>query len=264
MDLHVFPIPIPTPTSLSTRSLWVFPVHQARALVSCIQLGLVVCFTLDNIHVSMLFSWNIPPSPSLPKSNPLGFSKTETDLKENTQTPPPSSPWSEGKKYTTPGPVDFLTEGVWVKAKQYLWQSQPKHTGSLKYQDLIKGFGEGNSNPLQYSCLENPVDRGAWWAAVCGVTQSWTQLKQLSMHAGIGEGNGNPLQYSCLENPRDRGAWWAAIYGVTQSQTWLKWLSSSNQGIIKYFPFSHTLPPHNRLLYKRRLQLKEKQVSSSI
>ena len=40
-----------------------------------------------------------------------------------------------------------------------------------------------NGNPLQYSCLENPVDRGAWWAAVHGVTQSWTRLKQLSMHA---------------------------------------------------------------------------------
>ena len=41
-------------------------------------------------------------------------------------------------------------------------------------------YGEGNGNPLQYSCLENPVDRGAWWAAVYGVAQSWTQLKQLS------------------------------------------------------------------------------------
>ena len=38
MDIHVFPIPIPPPTYLSTRSLWVFPVHQVRALVSCIQL----------------------------------------------------------------------------------------------------------------------------------------------------------------------------------------------------------------------------------
>ena len=40
--------------------------------------------------------------------------------------------------------------------------------------------GEGNGNPLQYSCLENPVDRGAWWAAVHGVAQGRTQLKRLS------------------------------------------------------------------------------------
>ena len=37
--------------------------------------------------------------------------------------------------------------------------------------------GEGNGNPLQYSCLENPMDGGAWWAAVYGVTQSRTRLK---------------------------------------------------------------------------------------
>jgi hypothetical protein len=36
--------------------------------------------------------------------------------------------------------------------------------------------GEENSYPLQYSCLENPMDRGAWWATVHGVTESWTQL----------------------------------------------------------------------------------------
>ena len=82
--------------------------------------------------------------------------------------------------------------------------------------------GEGNGNPLQYSSLENPVDRGAWWAAVHGVAQSQTQLKRLSMHACIGERNGNPLQCSCLENSRDRGAWWAAICGVAESRTRLK------------------------------------------
>ena len=42
--------------------------------------------------------------------------------------------------------------------------------------------GEGNGNPLQYSCLENPVDRGAWWAAVHRVAQSQTRLRRLSMH----------------------------------------------------------------------------------
>ena len=41
-------------------------------------------------------------------------------------------------------------------------------------------FGEGNGNPLQCSCLENPRDSGAWWAAVYGITQSRTRLKRLS------------------------------------------------------------------------------------
>ena len=47
---------------------------------------------------------------------------------------------------------------------------------------LGRSPGDGNGNPLQYSCLENSMDRGTWWAAVCGVTQSWTWLKQLSTH----------------------------------------------------------------------------------
>ena len=45
-----------------------------------------------------------------------------------------------------------------------------------------KSPGQGHGNPLQYSCLENPMDRGAWWATVHGVTKSWTQLKPHGMH----------------------------------------------------------------------------------
>ena len=41
---------------------------------------------------------------------------------------------------------------------------------------LGRSEGEGNGNPLQYSCLENPMDRGAWWAILHGVTKSRTQL----------------------------------------------------------------------------------------
>ena len=41
----------------------------------------------------------------------------------------------------------------------------------------IGWIGEGNGTPLQYSCLENPMDGGAWWAAVHGVTKSQTQLR---------------------------------------------------------------------------------------
>ena len=43
-------------------------------------------------------------------------------------------------------------------------------------------FGEGNDTPLQYSCLENPMKRGAWWSTVHRVAKSWTQRKQLSIY----------------------------------------------------------------------------------
>ena len=46
-------------------------------------------------------------------------------------------------------------------------------------------LGEGNGNPLQYSCLENPRARGAWWAAVYGVTHSQTRLKQLNSSSSM-------------------------------------------------------------------------------
>ena len=45
--------------------------------------------------------------------------------------------------------------------------------------------GEGNGTPLQYSCLENPMDGGAWWAAVYGVAQSWTRLSDLAAAAAV-------------------------------------------------------------------------------
>jgi len=49
---------------------------------------------------------------------------------------------------------------------------------------LIPGLGrspgERNGNLLQYSCLENPMDRGAWWATVHGVAKSWTRLSNLT------------------------------------------------------------------------------------
>ena len=90
---------------------------------------------------------------------------------------------------------------------------------------------EGDGTPLQYSCLENPMDRGAWWAAVHGVATSWTQLsdftfpfhfhalkKEMATHSsvlawripGTGEPGGLPSM------------------GVTQSRTRVKRLSSSS------------------------------------
>ena len=58
------------------------------------------------------------------------------------------------------------------------WESDT--TGQLPFHFSLSCTGEGNGNPLQCSCLENPRDGGAWWAAVYGVTQSQTRLKWLS------------------------------------------------------------------------------------
>ena len=83
------------------------------------------------------------------------------------------------------------------KGSQYGWGSQARV--SKKHSDLkgreepdrvghlrsVKGFGEGNGNPLQCSCLENPRDGGAWWAAIYGVVQSRTRLKRLSSSKGF-------------------------------------------------------------------------------
>ena len=55
-----------------------------------------------------------------------------------------------------------------------------------KRHESVPGLGRSpggrHSNPLQYSCLENPMDRGVWWATVHGVTKSQTRLNRLSMH----------------------------------------------------------------------------------
>ena len=67
-------------------------------------------------------------------------------------------------------------------------KNPPANAGDLRDASLIPGWGRSpggrHGNPLQYFCLENPMDRGAWWATVHGVTKSQTGLKQLSKHLG--------------------------------------------------------------------------------
>ena len=72
------------------------------------------------------------------------------------------------------------------------WMEEPgrlQSMGSWRVQHdwatSLSRIGEGNGNPLQCSCLENPKDGGAWWAAVCGVAQSRTQLKRLSSSSSM-------------------------------------------------------------------------------
>jgi len=65
------------------------------------------------------------------------------------------------------------------------WMEEPgglqsDMTEQLHFHFSLACIAEGNGNPLQCSCLENPRDGGAWWAAIYGIAQSWTRLKRLS------------------------------------------------------------------------------------
>jgi len=83
----------------------------------------------------------------------------------------------------------------WVASQLVLVvKNLPANAGELGDVDFSPGsgrsHGEGHGNPLQYSCLENPMDRGAWQATVHRIAKSWTQLKQLSTHAHTQRNNG--------------------------------------------------------------------------
>ena len=73
--------------------------------------------------------------------------------------------------------------GAWWAAIHGVTKSQTR----LHFHFSLSCIGEGNGNPLQCFCLENPRDGGAWWAAVSGVTQSHTRLNRLSS-SSLGQG----------------------------------------------------------------------------
>ena len=100
---------------------------------------------------------------------------------------------------------------VCVKLRGVLNLGAPSPIWSMTvqyYLDLIPGSGrsprEGNGNSLQYSCLENPMARGVWWAIVHRVTKSWTQLKWLNTHT----------RTHTHTHTHTQGTWWAIIHSV--------------------------------------------------
>ena len=85
--------------------------------------------------------------------------------------------------------------------------------------------------PLQYPCLENPIDGGAWWAAVHGVAKSRAWLSNLTFTFHFHALEKEMATHSTVFLPGEsqgQGTWWAAVYGVAQSQTRLKRPSSSS------------------------------------
>ena len=77
----------------------------------------------------------------------------------------------------------------WASKVALVVKNQPVNAGNVSDLDSILGSGRspggGNGSPLQCSCLENPVDRGTWWATDHGDPQNRTQLKRLSMYTCI-------------------------------------------------------------------------------
>ena len=79
-------------------------------------------------------------------------------------------------------------------------------TERLHFSFSLSCIGEGHGNPLQCSCLENPRDRGAWWAAVYGVAQSRTRLKRLSSSSSRDQSSAWPWTNSASVSPSPRRA----------------------------------------------------------
>ena len=131
----------------------------------------------------------------------------------------------------------------------------------LKQQHHIaKGWayrnGEGNGNPLQYSCLENPMDRGAWWVAVHRVAQSQTQLKRLNMHHALEKEMATHSPVSLSRESQGQRSLVRCRLWVVQSQTQLMQLSSSSRAYSKGKSYKSTLSirPEVITLFKMKLQ----------
>ena len=78
-------------------------------------------------------------------------------------------------------PINQIRVPQWLSSKHSACNVEaPGDKGSIP--GMGSSLGEGHGNPFQYSCLENPMDGGAWWAAVYGKTKSRTRLKQLNTH----------------------------------------------------------------------------------
>ena len=88
-------------------------------------------------------------------------------------------------------------------------------------------IGEGNGNPLQCSCLENPRDGGAWWTAVYGVTQSRTQLKRLSSSSSWWPGVFSLLCSISVWSLR----WGSHHWTIVSSQSYFCWLYRASRSL---------------------------------
>ena len=118
-----------------------------------------------------------------------------------------------------------LISGIWGFPGGVSGKESPCQRGSCKRQGPIPGSGRssggGHGNPLQYSCLENPMDRGAWWAILHGVSKSCTQLNRLSTHTQQ-EYTGNSLvaQWLRIYFPMQGTRIWSLVRELRSHMLW--------------------------------------------
>ena len=187
------PLPPPSPYHPSASSQWTSPNHP----VSSIKPGLVIHFLHDIIHVSVPFTQIITPSPSPTESRRLFYTSVSLLLSCIQGYCYHLSKFHiyalvYGRRQWHPTPV--LLPGKSHRRRSLVGCSPWGRWGSdmtkrLHFHFSLSCIGEGNGNPLQCSCLENPRDGGAWWAAVSGVAQSRTRVKRLSSSS---------IQYWCF------------------------------------------------------------------
>ena len=128
------------------------------------------------------------------------------------------------------------------------WMEEPgglQSMGSLRVRQdwatslSLSHIGEGNGNPLQCSCLENPRDRGAWWASVYGVAQSQTRLKRLSSSSSSSSSSMSifPLYTIAVAVVQSLShVWHFAVPGTATHQDSLS--CTISQSLLKLFPLS--------------------------
>ena len=165
---------LPPPSSLPVLSLWVIPVHKHA--VSCIDPGLVTYFIYDIIHTSMPFSQIIPPFPSPTESKRLFYTSVSLLLSRIQACIVP-------EKAMAPHSSTLAWKIPWMEEPgrlQSMGSQRVGHDWETHFHFSLSCIGEGNGNPLQCSCLENPRDGGAWWASIYGVAQSQTWPKWVS------------------------------------------------------------------------------------
>ena len=120
--------------------------------------------------------------PSALEEQDLQESPYMLDIKEHSKDPCGEGNGTPLQYSCLENPLRPMDRGAWW-ASVHGVAKESDTTERLHFHFALSCIGEGNGNPLQCSCLENPQNGGAWWASVYGVAQSWTRLKQLNSNS---------------------------------------------------------------------------------